>query len=129
MKRHWLLASAAALLLTAGCGDDPPRSEAAERAVKLVDADEVSTTELQAAVTDRRMRQFYQARDWQPAWTRETTPGLVEALDGSARHGLDPRDFLGAVEAAQGPTAREAALTRAAFDLADALGDGRTEPG
>ena len=129
MKRHWLLASAAALLLTAGCGDDPPRSEAAERAVKLVDADEVSTTELQAAVTDRRMRQFYQARDWQPAWTRETTPGLVEALDGSARHGLDPRDFLGPVEAALGPTAREAALTRAAFDLADALGDGRAEPG
>jgi len=129
VKRPWMLACTAALLLTAGCGDDPPQSEAAERAVKLVEPDEVDTAALQAAVKDERMRQFYQARDWQPAWTRETTPGLVEALDGSARHGLDPRDFLGPVEAASGPTAREAALTRAAFDLADALGDGRIDPG
>jgi murein L,D-transpeptidase YcbB/YkuD len=128
VKRPWLLACTAALLLTAGCGDDPPQSEAAERAVKLVDPDEVTAGVLQAAVSDERMRQFYAARDWQPAWTRDTTPGLVEALDGSARHGLDPRDFLGPVEAAQGPAAREAALTRAAFDLADALGEGKVDP-
>jgi murein L,D-transpeptidase YcbB/YkuD len=127
VKRHWLLA--AAVLFAASCGEDPPQSEAAERAVRLVDPDEVSVAALQAAVSDERMRRFYAARDWQPAWTRDTTPSLVEALDGSARHGLDPRDFLGPVEAAQGPAAREAALTRAAFDLADALGDGLVDPG
>ena len=128
MKRPWLPACTAMLLLTAGCGENAPQSEAAERAVKLIDPDEVSPEALRAAVSDQRMRGFYAARDWQPAWTRETTPGLVEALDGSARHGLDPRDYLGPVEAAQGPVAREAALTRAAFDLADALGDGKADP-
>jgi murein L,D-transpeptidase YcbB/YkuD len=129
VKRHWLPACTAILLLTAGCGDDPHQSEAAERAVKLVDPEEVSPDALRASVSDERMRRFYAARDWRPAWTRETSPGLVEALDGSARHGLDPRDFLGPVEAAQSPAAREAALTRAAFDLADALGDGQVDPG
>ncbi|MGV3554817.1 MAG: L,D-transpeptidase family protein [Croceibacterium sp.] len=128
MTRHCMWASAALLLLTAGCGEDPPQSEAAERAVKLVDPDAVSADALRAVVGDEQVRRFYAAREWQPAWTRETTPGLVEALDGSARHGLDPRDFLGPVEAAQGPTAREAALTRAALDLADALGDGLVDP-
>ena len=126
MKRHSLLAFA--LLLAASCGENQPQSEAAERAVRLVDPGEVSAEALQAAVSDERVRRFYAARDWQPAWTRDTAPGLVEALDGSARHGLDPRDFLGPVEAAQGPAAREAALTRAAFDLADALGDGLFDP-
>ena len=126
MKRHSLLAFA--LLLAASCGENQPQSEAAERAARLVDPGEVSAEALQAAVSDERVRRFYAARDWQPAWTRDTAPGLVDALDGSARHGLDPRDFLGPVEAAQGPAAREAALTRAAFDLADALGDGLSTP-
>jgi len=58
VKRPWLPACTALLLLTAGCGDDPPQSEAAERAVKLVEPGEVDTATLQAAVTDRRMRQF-----------------------------------------------------------------------
>ena len=119
------MATALALASLTGCGSrDPAESEAA----RLVDPGNVSVAELRAAVSDERAREFYEARKWRPAWTRDTAPGLVEALRESVRHGFDPDDFMGPVEAAQGPTAREAALTLAALDLADALGDGRADP-
>ena len=56
MKRHWLLAFA--LVLAASCGENQPQSEAAERAVRLVDPGEVSAEALQAAVSDERVRRF-----------------------------------------------------------------------
>lgn len=126
MKIRWLIAPALALAtLTAGCGN---RDTAESEAAALVDPGSVSAADLRSAVTDERAREFYEARDWQPAWTRDTAPGLVVALRESVRHGLDPGDFIGPVEAAQGPAAREAALTTAALQLADILGDGRVDP-
>ena len=54
---------------------------------------------------------------------------LVEALNGAAAHGLDPRAFLGPVEAAAEPAAREAALSLAALTFASALARGKVDPG
>ena len=116
-----------------GCGDGngnaaAAQSEAAREAARLVDPGSVSAADLQAAVSDERARAFYEARDWRPAWTRDTAPGLVEALRGSIRHGLEPDNYMRPVEAAEGPTAREVALTLAALELAGALGDGLVDP-
>lgn len=94
----------------------------------MVDPQAVGQSELKAAVSDERVRQFYQNRNWEPAWTSDTAPGLVEALRGAGRHGLDPGDYVASVEEAKGPAAREAALTAAALDLADALADGKADP-
>ncbi len=94
----------------------------------MVDPEAVNESELKAAVSDDRVRQFYRDRNWKPAWTSETAPDLVEALRGAGRHGLDPGDYIGSVEDASGPVAREAALTWAALDLADTLADGKADP-
>jgi murein L,D-transpeptidase YcbB/YkuD len=119
-------AAAAALLALAGCdyvsvggsggggaGSAPP---------------EIAAAELQQAVQDERVRRFYEARQWRAAWGAEAQQALTEALRGSARHGLDARRFLQPVEAAQGPAAKEAALTLAAVNLAEILSRGQTDP-
>ncbi|MEE4205960.1 MAG: L,D-transpeptidase family protein [Erythrobacter sp.] len=95
----------------------------------LVAPDQVDAASLKQAVNREEIRQFYEARGWQPAWTDETARALVETLKAAGRHGLDPEDYLAPVqEAPANPAAREAALTEAAFALADALGDGKADP-
>lgn len=94
----------------------------------MVNPDAVNQQDLQSAVSDDRVRQFYEDRSWEPAWTGETAPGLVAALRGAGRHGLDPAEYVNPVEEASNPSAREAALTKAALDLADVLGDGKSDP-
>jgi murein L,D-transpeptidase YcbB/YkuD len=128
VKTKFKAAAAAALLALAGCdyisvggsggggggtGSPPP---------------EIAAAELQGAVHDERVRRFYEARQWRPAWGSEAQQALTEALRGSARHGLDPRRFLQPVEAAEGPAAKEAALTLAALNLAEVLSRGQADP-
>ena len=127
MKTKIKVAAAAALLALAGCdyvsvggngggggaGSAPP---------------EIAAAELQQVVQDPRVRRFYEARQWRAAWGTEAQQALTEALRGSARHGLDPRRFLQPVETAQGPAAKEAALTLAAVNLAEVLSRGQTDP-
>lgn len=124
MSAKWKTAAAAALLALAGCdgigiggngsgGSAPPQIAAAD---------------LQAAVSDARVRRFYEARQWQPAWSGEAERALIVAVRAAGRHALDPRRFLRPVDEASGPAAREAALTLAALDYADALARGLSDP-
>ena len=95
----------------------------------LVEPQEVGTAALKDAVADERVRAFYEARGWQAAWTDESARELVETLKAAWRHGLDPEDYLAPIQrAGRTPAAREAALTAAALEFADALADGRADP-
>lgn len=130
--RHFviiLLASAA----LAACGsqspnpfqtDDPALQEA--RGLRL-EPKQVDAAALKAKVTDKRAREFYEARDWEAAWDDATAGGLLAALGDSERHALSKATFL-----KLSPTAnaveKEAALTRAAFDYASALARGSVDP-
>jgi len=91
-------------------------------------APQVSAEELRAAVSDERVRRFYEARQWRAAWNGEQEQALVAALRDSARHGLDPRRYLGEVNGASAGAAREAALSKAALVYADTLARGQTDP-
>lgn len=126
MRTKIKMAAAAALLALAACdnvsiggsgegggGSAPPQIAAAD---------------LQSAVQDPRVRRFYEARNWQPAWNREQEQALVAALRDSVRHGLDPRRYAGPAQAQGAPAAHEAALTLAALNYAEVLARGQTDP-
>ncbi|HEX8191652.1 MAG TPA: L,D-transpeptidase family protein [Allosphingosinicella sp.] len=129
MKTKFKAAAAAALLALAGCdyisvGGNGGGGGGGARSAPP----EIAAAELQQAVQDERVRRFYEARQWRPAWGSDAQQALTEALRGSARHGLDPRRYLQPVESAQGPAAKEAALTLAAVNLAEVLSRGQTDP-
>lgn len=112
--------TAAALLALAACGGEPvptgPQAPAVEASA------------LQAAVRDPRLRRFYEARQWRPAWTTEAEASLNAALGTADRHGLNPDEFRRPLANAREGAAREAALSLAALDYAEALGRGKTDP-
>jgi murein L,D-transpeptidase YcbB/YkuD len=83
---------------------------------------------LRAAVADPRVRRFYELRQWRPAWSREAGQALVQTIGQGRRHGFDPARFLGPVEAAGDGASREAALSLAAINYAQALAIGLAEP-
>lgn len=126
MRRFWF---AALLLATGGCGNvgSGGAGDGGE-GVAAVQPSRVTPEELRAAADDPRLVRFYEGRGWQPAWNAETARGLIAAIGGAARHGLDPRLFLGEAEGAQAPAEREAALTLAALTYAEALARGRADP-
>lgn len=138
VKKIWSIAPAVALAAATGCGGDASGEQAGGQVAGtaqtqgegagMVDPQAVNEEELRSAVSDDRVRQFYERRNWQPAWTRETALSLVEALRGAGRHGLNPADYVGPVQEASSPAAREVALSKAALDLADVLGDGKADP-
>ena len=109
-------------------GDRAVEQSGRDDAAAMVDPGAVNQNALQSAVSDERVRQFYEGRNWEPAWTSDSAPGLVSVLRQASRHGLDPTEYIAPVENAGDPAAREAALTKAALDLADALGDGKSNP-
>ena len=126
MKRSVLAAAAAGLLAAAGCGDG--NADGSRAAAALVSPSDVTIQDLQAEVSDERVRRFYEARGWQAVWTRDGAAGLIEAIESAQAHALDPAAFRRGYDSAQTAAAREAALTLAALDLADALANGRTDP-
>jgi murein L,D-transpeptidase YcbB/YkuD len=115
---------AAGLLAISACGVSGDVGEGST----AVQPDQVSTADLQQAVSDPRVRRFYEARQWQPAWNADSAEALVAAIDGAGQHGLDPGLFRADVDRASGPAAREAALTLAALSYAEALARGRVDP-
>lgn len=112
---------AAAALALAGCG--AAQSAGAPSAPATVDA-----AALREAAADGAARRFYEARQWQPAWSQDAAAALERALADAWRHGLDPAAWLDSIRAAREPAAREAALTRAALAYAEALAAGKLDP-
>jgi murein L,D-transpeptidase YcbB/YkuD len=110
----WL---AAALIALAGCGQ-PQGNQAAPAAAP----------DLRSIVTDTRVAHFYEGRGWRTAWTPASEAALVQAIGEADRHALDKDAFLGPVQAARSPLARDAALSLAALSYAEALARGRTDP-
>ena len=119
-----LFLSLAALV---ACNELPGSSEGPEPIVD-VDPGEVDQAALRAAVTDPQARRFYEARQWEPAWTDEQARALTAAFSDAGRHALDRRIFWDGVPADASPARREAALTLAAIKYAGALSDGAVDP-
>jgi murein L,D-transpeptidase YcbB/YkuD len=117
--RFGLLVSAALLVLAACGGDSGPAGPRAPA---------VEASALQGAVRDARVRRFYEARQWRPAWTAEAEASLNAALAGADRHGLRPEEFRAPLANAREGAAREAALSLAAFNYGEALARGKTDP-
>lgn len=114
------LLTAAALFALAACGGDSPPPGPQAPAVEA--------SALQGAVRDARVRRFYEARQWRPAWTHEAEASLNAALNEADRHGLNPDDYRRPLTAARDGAAREAALSLAALSYAEALARGKTDP-
>jgi murein L,D-transpeptidase YcbB/YkuD len=104
-----------ALIALAACGQ--PMGQAGAPAAAEANAD------LRGAVSDPRVARFYEGRDWQSAWTRETEQALLAAIGDAERHALDTEAFLPPSGAAH-----DAALSLAAISYAEALARGRTDP-
>ena len=104
------------ILSTAGCGSKPG-----------VQPKQVQTADLQSTVTDPEVRAFYQAGQWRPVWDRKSERELLTALGQSTQQGLKTDLFLKG-DLPSDPSAREAALTKAALAYAAALAHGYVDP-
>jgi murein L,D-transpeptidase YcbB/YkuD len=96
--------------------------------VVQVDPKAVTAADLQAAVTDPRVKKFYEARGWQAVWTGERAQELTAAFEDAARHAIDAKSY--AENATRGSSAaeREAGLTLAAIEYGQALATGAVDP-
>ncbi|HMC91733.1 MAG TPA: L,D-transpeptidase family protein [Allosphingosinicella sp.] len=93
-----------------------------------VDPKQVSAADLQAAVSDPRVKKFYEARNWAPVWDDAHAKDLTAAFAEAGRHGLQGQAFIKEVKQGTTPAAREAALTQNALDYAQALAVGVANP-
>ncbi|HEX5775873.1 MAG TPA: hypothetical protein VFX95_04245, partial [Caulobacteraceae bacterium] len=118
MRKFGALAALIAALCVASCDD----------VANLVGIKEVSPQAIQRAATDPRVKQFYEARQWQPAWSNGNAGDLLEAIKAAEKHGINADRFLAIVGEAQDPAREEAALTQAALAYAEALSAGMANP-
>jgi len=106
----------------------PACSSGGDGGLPAAQADGVTPEMLQAAVQDDDTRRFYEARQWQSAWSEEAAGQLRAALNNAVRHGLNPATFAEGLDAAGSPAERDVALTKAAMAYANALAHGRVDP-
>ncbi|TFI59776.1 murein L,D-transpeptidase [Sphingomonas parva] len=123
--RGFIMGVSLVALAASGCGDNQGGNGSQSVAVE---PKQVTAAELQAAVTDERVRRFYELRQWQPAWTDESAQDLTAALGDAGRHAIDVSSFTYAASQAGSPAEREARLTLAAIEYASALATGATDP-
>ena len=118
-----LLASGCDFISTSGGGGGESSGPAVQ-----VDPKAVTAADLQAAVTDPRVKKFYEARAWQAVWTGERAQELNAALEDAARHAIDAKAYVEKATKGGSAAEREAGLTLAAFDYAQALASGAVDP-
>jgi murein L,D-transpeptidase YcbB/YkuD len=96
--------------------------------VVQVDPKAVTPADLKAAVSDPRVKKFYEARGWQAVWTGERAQELTAAFEDSARHAIDAKSY--AEQSTKGASAaeRDAGLTLAAIEYGQALATGAVDP-
>jgi murein L,D-transpeptidase YcbB/YkuD len=115
-----------AALLAGGCnvvGGGGGNGQAVQTDVK-----NVTPADLQAAVTDPRVKRFYEARGWAAVWSKDLVKDLTGAFADAERHALQGAAYVRDVKQESTPAEREAALTRNALDYADALANGAVSP-
>ena len=93
----------------------------------LVRPNEVSAQSLQSSQMEERVRAFYAARDWRPAWSPSSAAQLQDAFKTLDSHAIDSKPFVARL-AAKDPLGREIALTKAAMAYGDALAHGLIDP-
>src|ERR1700683_5605937 len=101
----------------------PPASLAAQQIEALVEG---GAPLLPPSATEARVKRFYEARHFEPAWGDEArVAALAAVLAGASEHGLDLAFPKAAWPTGGDPAARDVALTRLALAYAAALGTGR----
>src|SRR5919199_1598124 len=126
MRKAFVCVSLAALAL-AGCDRLGGNGGGNAQSVK-VDPKQISAADLQAAVTDPRVKKFYEARNWAPVWDDAHAKDLTAAFADAGRHALQGQKFLEEVKQGATPAEREAAMTLNALDYAQALASGVVDP-
>ncbi|HEX8308723.1 MAG TPA: L,D-transpeptidase family protein [Allosphingosinicella sp.] len=129
--RKFLVCVSLAALLTGGCdfvNVSGGGGGSSSGQVVQVDPKAVTPADLKAAVSDPRVKKFYEARGWQAVWTGERAQELTAAFDDAARHAIDAKSY--AENATKGASAaeREAGLTLAALEYGQALATGAVDP-
>jgi murein L,D-transpeptidase YcbB/YkuD len=125
--RKMLACVSLAALLAAGCGDMAGGGDRSGKAVR-VDPKAVTAADLKAAVSDPRVKRFYEARGWQPVWTGERAEALTAAFGDAARHAIEPKSFIEHAGSGANAAQREAGLTLGAIEYAQALASGVVDP-
>ena len=118
MNRTGILAALLAASLVTAC----------DSGISLPGTNQVSAGALRKAATDERVQAFYEARQWEAAWSDGKTRELMEAIKAADKHGIDADRFLAIVGEAPNAAREEAALTLAAISYAEALAMGMAEP-
>ena len=126
--RRFLACVSLAALLAAGCDMVQDGGGSAATAAAEIDREKVTPQDLQAAVKDERVKAFYAARGWQPIWTEELAGKLEAAFGDSGRHAINAESFLKNARTGASAAEREAGLTLATLDYAQALAGGMVDP-
>ncbi|HEX8240232.1 MAG TPA: L,D-transpeptidase family protein [Allosphingosinicella sp.] len=118
-----LLASGCDFVNTSGGGGGGSSGQ-----VVQVDPKAVTPADLKAAVSDPRVKKFYEARGWQAVWTGERAKELNAAFEDAARHAIDAKGYAEKATKGASPAEREAGLTLAAIEYGQALATGAVDP-
>lgn len=128
MRRVFVCVSLAALL-AAGCSETGGNGGGGGGAASAqVDPAQVSPEALKAAVSDERVKRFYEARGWAAVWNGTQAKELEAALGEAPSHGINPEAYRKSAAAGGSAAEREAGLTLAALDYAQALATGMVDP-
>jgi murein L,D-transpeptidase YcbB/YkuD len=117
-----------AALLAAGCDVVTQGGGGGSGQAVQVDPKAVTAADLKAAVSDPRVKAFYEARNWQAAWTGERAEELQGAFADAVRHAIDAKGFVEHATKGSSAAEREAGLTLAAIEYGQALATGAVDP-
>jgi murein L,D-transpeptidase YcbB/YkuD len=115
-----------AALLAGGC--DFVSKSGSSGAPVQVDPKAVTAADLKAAVSDPRVKRFYEARGWQAVWTGERAKELNAAFGDAVHHAIDAKSFVEHATKGGSAAEREAGLTLAAIEYGQALATGAVDP-
>ena len=127
--RKLLACVSAAAWLVAGCGQSGGSNNGGGGGGEAqVNAEQVTPEALKAAVTDERVKRFYEARGWAAVWNGKEAGELTAAFGEAQAHAINPDTFMKTAKAGTSAAEREAGLTLAALDYAQALSMGVVDP-
>jgi murein L,D-transpeptidase YcbB/YkuD len=124
--RKALLCVSLAALVAGGC--DRIGGGGSGQQTVSTEVKNVTPQDLQAAVSDPRVKGFYEARGWAPVWDKKLGGELTAAFGDAERHALQGAAFVKDVKEGGTPAEREAAMTLNAIQYAEALAMGVVDP-